>query len=106
MIEWSYGHNPGGNPALHAVIAGQNIQLTCGPTVNHALGRWNWGPRALFYADLEVCKAAGEFVAHIERGYATHALALGAAEWLKSCIEVAGFEGLTRHYMLHQGKRA
>src|SRR5437667_176431 len=120
-VTWSYSKTDHGNPALSAILIGNgyrlDVFLSTGPTASHAAGRRGWGPRAHFYADLEIMwqdngnpkdfvLSRDDFVVHIERGYATHALALGAVEWLKSCVEIAGVEGLRRHNAIHQGQQA
>lgn len=108
---WEQSESSGGNPARrHETCERMHAHLTWGRTADH-VRPWDWGRTALWYADLEVtdqvyyglssdtrqlrhASPGSDIVGHIERGYPTLELALGAVAWLRSCVEVAGEEGL------------
>lgn len=109
---WRNGESNGGNPMRHYQPEGGNrlnAHISWGRTADH-VRPGDWGPGALWYADLEVDDAAmhgpssdtralrhdrfSNLAGHIERGYPTLELALGAVAWLRSCVEVCGEAGL------------
>jgi len=66
-------------------------------------GQWGtggWGPGVRWFVDLEVftpdwpSDPESKCACHIERGYRTCEEMMGAVAWLRSCVEVAGEEGL------------
>lgn len=117
---WRAGRSVGDNPLMyHETKRRLRAHISWGPTCDH-VQPGDWGPAALWYVDLEVQDSANEasdlaamlgwshgertaeiradrrsgLVGHLERGFPTWGLAVSAVEWLRSCIEVAGDEGL------------
>lgn len=98
---WAQSESLGGNPMMLRQVGPVSVALSWGPTAEHA--SCGWGPGVLWYVDLEgdtrprgtwPFDPASHCCVHIERGYPSEALALGAVAWLRSCVEVAGEAGL------------
>ena len=112
---WRLGESVYGSPLMYFQTAGRlRPHISWGRTEDHVRPQ-DWGPTALWYADLEVTDAClsgpadladplshvqlwsdpgSHLLGHIERGYPTLDQALGAVAWLRSCVEVAGEAGL------------
>lgn len=117
-MRWYKQMSARGNPSCRAIIRRQwsneryRVNLSWGATINHV--RNDWGKNAHFYADLEVYVArrtregwtrrvyaldlkythGASLCCHVERGYKTRKEAEAMVAWLKSCIAVAGVEGI------------
>jgi hypothetical protein len=91
------------------VHAGERVALSWGAAADHSVwGRegeqyrrsGGWGPGVRYYVDLEVfmpkwpTDTVSDTAGHIERGFATKRQMRAWVAWLRSCVEVAGLDGL------------
>lgn len=96
-----FEYRPGIGACLERQVGGGRLWIGWGPAAQHTQAeQWRTTRSTDWYVDMEwinrslpTCPLGGT-AAHIERRFKTREEAEGSALWLRSCVEVAGEEGL------------